>query len=192
MPFIDSWPKDASVWDVFRADLRIYTPFIAFTEALMRGPSSLSVPERELIAAYVSRLNSCEFCYGGHSAAAAELGVDPDLFDELFDDLETAPVDDAVKPILRLVRKLTRQPSHVVQADVDAVFEAGWDEKAYRDAVAICAYFNYMNRIADGFGIEDIPDRRAAIGRGNARFGYASRFKEALANEGYPGLLSEE
>lgn len=188
MPFISSWAEDASVWDVFRADLEIYRPFIEFTEALMRGPSSLTVTERELIAAFVSGVNACEFCYGGHSAVAVELGIDEALLEELLADIETASVDAKLKPILKLARKLTLEPSRVGQSDADAIFEAGWDEKAFRDSVAVCAYFNYMNRIADGFGIPDIRERRQAMARGNVRYGYRTRFVEALRSEGYPGL----
>ena len=41
--------------DVFGA------PHSAHTQAVMRGPSEWSVGERELFAAFVSRLNQCDF-----------------------------------------------------------------------------------------------------------------------------------
>ena len=37
------------------------TPFSAATQQALRGPSDWSVGERELFAAYVSRLNRCRF-----------------------------------------------------------------------------------------------------------------------------------
>ncbi len=36
-------------------------PHSAHTQAVMRGPSEWSVGERELFAAFVSRLNQCDF-----------------------------------------------------------------------------------------------------------------------------------
>lgn len=42
----------------------------------------------------------------------------------------------------------------MVQADADAIFEAGWDERAFQDVVMVCAMFNFMNRLVDGFGIQ--------------------------------------
>lgn len=52
-----------------------------------------------------------------------------------------------MKPVFRLVLKLTRPPTRVGEADARAVFEAGWNEQALHDAVAVCALFNYMNRL---------------------------------------------
>ena len=48
------------------------------------------------------------------------------LFERLMDEIDTAPVDEKLKPILHYVRKLTLTPSRMVQADADAVYAAGW------------------------------------------------------------------
>src|SRR5262245_60815610 len=45
-------------------------PLGALTDALLHSPGTLSLGERELIAAYVSRLNDCSFCYTSHAAIA--------------------------------------------------------------------------------------------------------------------------
>lgn len=45
----------------------------AFTQQLLRGPSSLSVAERETIAAHVSTRNECQFCTSTHTAVAAHV-----------------------------------------------------------------------------------------------------------------------
>jgi AhpD family alkylhydroperoxidase len=44
----------------------------SWTQATMRGPSSWSIAERELMAAMVARWNSCPFCVGAHGAIAAK------------------------------------------------------------------------------------------------------------------------
>ena len=77
---------------------------------------------------------------------------------QLLDDLDGAPVDDRMKPILAYVRKLTLTPSRMTPTDAAAVFAAGWDEKALHDAVSVCALFNFMNRYVEGLGITAGPD----------------------------------
>lgn len=90
-----------------------------------------------MIAAYVSALNACRFCVGVHRAVAERFGVNPELFEELADDLERAPIGEELRPVLRYVRKLNAAPSTITAAD----------------AGSICALFNLFNRLADGLGI---------------------------------------
>lgn len=54
--------------------------------------------------------------------------------------------------------KLTRTPADVGAADVDALRGLGWDDAAIHDAIQVIAYFNYINRVAEGVGIESEPD----------------------------------
>ncbi|HUY01913.1 MAG TPA: carboxymuconolactone decarboxylase family protein, partial [Rhodocyclaceae bacterium] len=75
MPFIPGLPEGGSLLDLFRAFPDTSRPLIAFHEVLLRGPSPFTEAERELIAAYVSGLNACRYCYGVHTATAERLGV---------------------------------------------------------------------------------------------------------------------
>ncbi len=124
----------------------------------MRGPSPLTPGKRELIAGFVSGLNACEFCHGAHTAAAVAFGFPDDLMPQLLDDIDSAPVDDKLKPILKYARKLTTDSAKMTQADADAVFAAGWDENALHDAIAVAARYNLVNRLIHGHGIAADPD----------------------------------
>lgn len=157
MPFFPSLPDDAGIRDVYNNWRDIWEPFDEFSNELMRGPSPLMPGERELIAGYTSGLNACEFCHGSHTAAAVAFGIDEHLMEALLHDIDSSPLNERLKPIFRLVRKLTLEPYKVVQADVDAILAAGWDEKAFHDAVAVCARYNLVNRIVEGHGVEANP-----------------------------------
>lgn len=154
MSFFPSFAEEPSVFDIQAPHKDKYAHWAKFSEALMRGPSPLTVAEREMIAAYTSALNECTYCYHDHTMAAEAFGVPHGVLDKLMDAMDAAPVDEKMKPILRFIRKLTETPGRMVQADADAVYAAGWDEHALHDAIAVCARFNFMNRLVLGFGIK--------------------------------------
>jgi len=49
----------------------------------------------------------------------------------------------------------------MTEADVVALRDVGLDDLAVNDAVQVIAYFNYINRIADGLGVDLEPDMPA-------------------------------
>ena len=102
-----SLPSDPKLADVFRRFPRTIRPLLEFHDVLLRGESDLSVGERELIAAYVSSLNACQFCLDGHEVFARAHGIDPDLIRAMLDDIDSVEVDDRLRPLLAYVRKLT-------------------------------------------------------------------------------------
>lgn len=158
MPLLRSLPDNASLATLRAQYSDLFDLLRPYTRRLMRGPSPLTPGERELIAAYVSGVNSCRYCFGAHSRVAEAFGVDESLLGALLADVDTAPVDDRLKPLLHYARKLTQSPSRMVQADAEAVYDAGWTDEALLHAVAVCAYFNNMNRLVEGTGIVGSPE----------------------------------
>jgi uncharacterized peroxidase-related enzyme len=152
-------------------------------QVLMNGPSPLTPGEREMIQAYVAGLNKCRFSYMGHCAAAEEWGIASGLIDKLLDDPGSAPVDEKLRPLLSFVKKLTLTPSEMSQSDADAVFAAGWDEKALHDTIAVTARMNFMNRLVEGYGFTPMDPARV---RENA----ARRKKHGYVNM-YPSLTEK-
>lgn len=153
MPYLRNLPPHASLVEVFKAYPAHFLPIIEYHQLLLRGPSPFTVAERELIAAFVSATNACNYCTGVHDATAHAFGIDAGLLARLRDDLDAAPVAARLKPVLRYVRKLTLTPARMTEEDAAAIFAAGWDDRALHDAVAVCALFNCMNRLVEGFGI---------------------------------------
>ena len=122
-------------------------------EALLRGPSSLTSAERELIASYVSSGNECRFCTQSHAAAArAHFGADHSLVDQVLGDLSTAPVSAKMKALLAIADKVRRDGRLVKTEDVERARVHGADDKAIHDTVLIAAAFCMYNRYVDGLG----------------------------------------
>jgi uncharacterized peroxidase-related enzyme len=154
MPFLRSLRKGANLLDLFKAYPQTSEPLVQFHEVLMRGPSPFTEGERELIAAYVSGLNHCRYCHGVHAATADLLGAPKSAILSALDDIDSSPIAEKMKPVLRYARKLTEKPDSITQTDADAVFAVGWGESALYQTVAVTALFNFMNRLVEGTGIE--------------------------------------
>lgn len=174
MSFVKSIaPEDESVSAVFKRFPDQGHPLTELTEIVMRtGDCQFTPKERELIAAFASGINACTFCYNTHKAAAESFGVEHDMLQKLLNDVETSPVDDKLKPVLRYVKKLTESPSKMTQSDADAVFHAGWDQESFHYTVMICALFNLYNRVMDGYGITNTAEFRVTRGKMLADSGY--------------------
>ncbi|MCC3312569.1 carboxymuconolactone decarboxylase family protein [Nocardia africana] len=130
----------------------------AFTHAAMRGPSEWSVADRELMAAYVSKVNASAFCIGAHSATAGRAYADEAKVRAVLDDPESARIDAGLRETLLLLGALTRD-GEVTADDVRKVLSAGVSPRQVEDALAVCAAFNTTNRLADAFGFDVLnPD----------------------------------
>ncbi len=155
MAYLKSLPVKAHIADVFQNFSKGVPELLEFHDLYLRSESVLSVGEREMIAAFVSALNGCQFCFGSHSRIAALYNIQPSLFLELITDIETSKVDEKFKPILRYVKKLTLTPSKITQVDIDQILNQGWSEEAVHTSATICALFNFMNRLVDGLGVSE-------------------------------------
>jgi uncharacterized peroxidase-related enzyme len=120
-------------------------------EALLRGESSLTPAERELIATHVSSGNKCHFCTQSHAAAARELyGSERHVVNLVLTDLQTAPLTEKMRALLNIAGKVREDGKLVTSGDVERARAAGADDKAIHDTVLIAAAFCMFNRYVDG------------------------------------------
>jgi uncharacterized peroxidase-related enzyme len=156
-------------------------PMAELTQTLMRGPSPLTMAEREMIAAFVSSRNRCHYCRSAHEAIAAEHlgGTDQDytVLDQVQCDPETAPISAKMKALLAIAGKVQQDGKLVTAADVARARAEGATDKELHDVVLIAAAFCMFNRYVDGLGTwqpDDPPFYREA-GRMTAERGYTNR-----------------
>ncbi|HVC76256.1 MAG TPA: hypothetical protein VND96_07050 [Candidatus Micrarchaeaceae archaeon] len=120
------------------------------THEAMRGPSEWSVADRELMAAFVSKVNQTEFCILAHSATSAMAYNDGAKVTATLADLETAPVPEPLRATLRMLGRLTRENS-LGADDMREVLAAGVSHQQIKDALAVSFAFNVTDRLADAF-----------------------------------------
>lgn len=79
---------------------------------------------------------------------------DSDLMQAVAKDYRTAPVTQEEKLMLYYAEKLTKEPASIKEREIEALRKAGFSDRDIFDINQVVAYFNYVNRIADGLGVQ--------------------------------------
>lgn len=128
-------------------------PLLDLAEILLRGPSTLSSGEREIIAASVSYWNQCHFCHTSHAAAAAaHLKTGLSLIDDIKAGLPQTEVSEKLRALLDIAHQVQRNGKNVTEEDVAAARVLGATDTEIHDTVLIAAAFCMFNRYVDGLG----------------------------------------
>jgi uncharacterized peroxidase-related enzyme len=150
---------------------------LQLTNVLMTDDGTLTRGERELIAAYVSRRNGCNFCRLAHGAVAGELLPDGTAtVHAALADPGTAPVSDKMKALLHIAGAVQVSGQSVTSDLVAAARDAGATDLEIHDTVLIAAMFCMFNRYIDGLAAEspDDPAEYVAFGQQVAANGYSA------------------
>lgn len=125
---------------------------------LMFGKSGLSRMEREAIAVVVSANNECEYCVNHHIESLRHYIDDEETLNMLAtaDGLET--LEPRLSNIVRHAEKLTSAPGAMTESDLGELRAEGLSDKDILDLTLIVGYFNFVNRIAMGLGVDFSAD----------------------------------
>jgi len=126
-------------------------PMSKVTQEAMRGPSTWSVGDRELMAAFIAKTNQCEFCTKAHAAVAQGAYRDEKKVSAVLSDLGTATIEEPLRATLLMLGKLTREKAVDVE-ELRVVLAAGASRQQIEDALSVCFSFNVISRLADAFG----------------------------------------
>ncbi|OKJ48581.1 alkylhydroperoxidase [Streptomyces sp. CB02009] len=152
-------------------------PLNAIADALLRGDSPLTRGERELIAAYVSELNTTRFCADTHgAAAAAQLDGGIDLVKAVQHDADTAPLTPLLRALLRIAAEVQAQAAPVRDETIAAARAEGATDTHIHDTVLIAAAFCMYNRYVSGLAtaLPTGPGYYEEAGRRITTHGYAT------------------
>jgi uncharacterized peroxidase-related enzyme len=125
-------------------------PIRDLTQLLLRGESTLSEGERELIATVVSHGNQCRFCTTAHAAVTNVLLGESDTVEAVKKDIETAPISEKMKALLAIAALVQKSGKLVTENEVSRAKAAGATDLEIHDTVLIAALFSMYNRYVDG------------------------------------------
>jgi uncharacterized peroxidase-related enzyme len=152
-------------------------PIRELTQFLLRGPSTLTEAERELIATIVSHNNECKFCSTAHTAAADKLLGECDTTQAIKKDIESAPLSEKMKALLVIAKQVQQSGKAVTADSVQRAKTAGATDIEIHDTVLIAALFCLYNRYVDGLATR-LPDTNE----------YYQTLAERLVTNGYNRL----
>lgn len=175
MPHIEITAELPGILGLFAFRAETAGPLRALSESLLRGPSTLSAAERELIAAHVSRLNDCEFCFKSHAAAAgALLGVGAGIFECFAKESLRSVISPKLAALLSVASEVQRGGKSVSADTIAKARAASATDVEIHDTVLIAAAFCMFNRYVDGLATWAPTDTEAYVPMGNrlAEHGY--------------------
>lgn len=146
----------------------------ALAEALLRAPGTLTSAEREMIAAFVSSRNECEFCWASHRAAAANhLNGDYATVDAVCEGSPQAPISAKLRALLVIAGQVQQSGRNVTAESIAAARAQGATDLEIHDTVLIAAAFCMFNRYVDGLATTPAePEQYDAMGARMAHQGY--------------------
>jgi uncharacterized peroxidase-related enzyme len=151
-------------------------PLNELAEVLLQNNNGLLAAERELIAAHVSRLNTCTFCSNTHlNASLAHFGEPARFIDVTKDNVtEGLKVRPVVQALLSIAGKVQQDGKKVEESDIEAARLLGATDDMIHDTVLIAAAFCMFNRYVDGLGTfaPQGVERYAQAGKRLAEEGY--------------------
>ena len=152
-------------------------PIRVLTQILLRGPSTLTEAERELIATVVSHGNQCKFCTTAHTAAVDILLGEQTTAEMVKADIATAPVSEKMKTLLTIASLAGKSGKLVTAGEIEKAKAAGATDLEIHDTVLIAALFSLYNRYVDGMATA-MPNDDS----------YFTMLGQRLVNHGYSRL----
>ncbi len=122
--------------------------------SVMFKERSLSREMCELIGVIVSDENGCEYCVNHHAEALNHYWDDEERIEQLKEDPHSAGLDDKESKIVEYVARLTNTPGKVEESDVKMLRNVGFSDENILNINLVTSYFNFVNRIALGLGVE--------------------------------------
>ena len=152
---IDSRGKLADVHRIQSLNPESITAHMDLYMAVMFGRSPLSRAQREMMAVVVSRANDCQYCQVHHCRALLHHWKDEERVEGLRADWESADLDSPDRELCRYAWSLSLDPGRAVEDRyAPRLRAAGLSDRAILDATLVVSYFNFVNRMVTGLGVE--------------------------------------
>jgi len=177
MAHLSSLGANPTLVDVYKAYPGIARHTLGMAEASFKLTDQLSHAECEMLGAYISRLNGCDYCAGIHTEATVAAGLERTVFETDPDTSKPAYGGARWRPVFALMELLTLSPSRVDQDAIDALVKQDWSDDAIIQLTAISCTFNVLNRLVEGLGLSADEAFYQQAGKRLASVGYGGTAK---------------
>lgn len=127
--------------------------------SIMFSQSPLSRAQREMMAVVVSAANDCEYCQQHHGQALNHYWKDRDRVEQLRHDYKKVALNNVDARLCQLAQLLTKHPESInEEKHLQPLKNTGFSDRAILDAVLVISYFNFVNRMVMGLGVETNED----------------------------------
>jgi uncharacterized peroxidase-related enzyme len=146
--------KVANVLKVHSLNPQALEDHLNFYENLIYGDIAIPREQREMIAVAVSVTNKSHYCTNHHAEALNAYWKNRERIQKFIEDFYSADVSDKDKVAIRYAVKLTESPEKISKNDIENLRKVGFSDEDILNINLITAYFNFVNRITLGLGVE--------------------------------------
>jgi uncharacterized peroxidase-related enzyme len=127
---------------------------IDMSGSLLFVDGHLTRRQKELIATYISQLNSCPYCFDSHGFFLLVQGAEEKTVSSVVaGQIGDAGLSAAEEQLLRYLQTVNNESFKTTQEDVQQLRNLGWKEEQIAEAVHVAAFMGFCNHVANAFGL---------------------------------------
>lgn len=114
---------------------------------------------KEMVAVVVSQANGCPYCVNAHSAVLKMMGIPREKILQIIENIEGADVPPAVKKVVKLSVKATREPNDITDTEIKEIKDLGYSDAQIVELLSVVDLFTSFNKFLDALQVEiDFPE----------------------------------
>lgn len=155
---ISSRGKLSNIMKIHSLNPDTMTKHMELYKSIMFGKSNISREVKEMIAVVVSVVNKCEYCIRHHAEALNYYWKNTEKLQKFIKDYKSIKLSQELNILLDYAYNLTVFPNSISQKTIDDLKTFNWNEEDILLLNLIISYFNFVNRITLGLGVEFSED----------------------------------
>lgn len=153
--------KIANIMQVHSLEPQAMLDHMELYTTLMFSGTGLGREECEMIATVVSRANDCDYCVQHHAVALQAYWRDERRLEAFVAEWRSLDLSERHVAMLEYAETLTADPGAIEESDIETLREVGFDDEEILRINLVASYFNFVNRIAEGLGVEFTAEEKA-------------------------------
>ena len=153
-PILDKTGELGDIFQLLAVNENVYFATDCMVQKYLLDKTTLSYDIKESIALLISMENGCKMCIGVHQKIAKMLGMSDERVEQVLQGVDAIDTSESEKALLKFCIKASGKENYkILKEELDTLKEMGWNDVQIVEAVAITAYFNYINTLSNVFGL---------------------------------------